>query len=81
MLFWATVCVERYGETTVLTDDVVGGAGDVDLGELCRAGDGGDRNVFVILAAVAFRLALDLRLRLAYLDVSVRDLPVVGRFQ
>ena len=80
MLFCATVCARRYGETIVLRDDDVDGVGDVDLGGLFGAGDG-DRDVLVILAAVAFGLALDLRLRLAYLDVSVRCRPVVGRFQ
>jgi hypothetical protein len=68
------VCAERCGETTVLTDDVVDGVGDGDLDGLLiliDVGDG-DRDEVFALAAVAFGLAFDLRLKLAYLDESVR---------
>ena len=73
MLLRAAVCAERCGEATVLTDDVVDGVGDGDLDELLILGVGdGDRDEVFALAAVALGLAFDLRLKLAYLDESVR---------
>ena len=73
MLLRAAVCAERCGETTVLTDDVVDGVGDGDLDGLLILVDGGDgdRDEVFALTALAFGLAFDLRLRLAYLDESV----------
>ena len=73
MLLRAAVCAERCGETTVLTDDVVDGVGDGDLdGLLILVVGDGDRDEVFALAAVAFGLVFDLRLKLAYLDESVR---------
>ncbi len=81
---YATVCAERCGETIVLADELVEGVGDDDLGGLLIFADGGDgdRDEALALTAFAFGLAFDLRLKLAYLDVSVRWRPMpVGRFQ
>ncbi len=84
LLLYATACAERCGETIVLTDDVVDGVGDDDLGGLLilAGGGDGDRDEALALTAFAFGLAFDLRLKLTYLDVSVRWRPgPVGRFQ
>ncbi len=74
MLLCAAACAERRGETTVLTDDVVDGVRDGDLGGLLIlvvVGDG-DRDEVFASAALSFGLAFDLILKLAYLDESIR---------
>jgi hypothetical protein len=77
------VCAERWGETIVLTDDVSDDEGDGDRGGLVvlEPTSDGVRDGCLTLTALAFDVAVGLRLRLAYLDASDRCRPFIGRFQ
>ncbi len=75
------IVVNLWSWTDDVSDDE--GDGDRDRGELVvlEPTRDGVRGGCLTLAVVVFDVAVGFRLRLAYLDESVRCRPLIGRFQ